>query len=117
MSEPELRNGSIVRITSPYHPAWVGPVHSHFSESVYDDELDNSRPLGFNQIGHEVAGIEMYDITRSPDRAAYYYWKVGDPLGPHKVEIWEHEHPGEWVQIYPRTIGGWTFEEQRQASK
>lgn len=116
MSKPELRVGSVVRITSPHHLAWVGPVKTFYTEHVYHDN-PNFHPLKSELIGEEVAAIEMYDIERGPDRASYYYWKAGDPLGPHKVEIWEPEHPGEWVQIYPRTIGGWTYEERRQASK
>lgn len=99
--------GDIVRITSQGIVA-VGPVRSSYCETVYEDE--------FKRIGEEVAGIEMYDIMRHPDRVSYRYWKALD-RGKHKVEVWESEHPGKWVTIYPRTIGGWTYEERRQAAK
>lgn len=118
----EIIMGSIVRISS-IHANWVGPVFSRYAETVYEGDFDKGE---HKPIGEEIAGLEMYDIRRSKlvskngrtkDKVDSHYWKAGDPLGPWTVEIYDHNYPGTWIQIYPRTIGGWTHEERRQENK
>ena len=107
----EIKPGLFVRITTAGIVS-VGPVHSCYYADVYEDEEEL-----ITTIGEEVAGIEMYDVLRGrEDRVTYRFWKALD-RGPHKVEVWIHDHPGKWIQVYPRSFGGITYEERRQAEK
>lgn len=107
--ELPIKVGNIVRIKCHGIVA-VGPVRSCYGEWVYGDDGEFLEII----IGQEVAGIEMDDITRNPDRSNYRYWKSMDGG---TVEMWESEHPGKWVSIYPRTIGGYTSDERRKESR
>jgi hypothetical protein len=117
----QIKVGSIVRISSIHIGAWVGPVISSYATTVYEGDFDKGE---HKPIGEEPAGIEMYDIRRAQqitkvgrteDKISYYYWKEGDPLGPFTVEVYDHNWPGTWNQVYPRTIGGWTFDERNNS--
>ena len=102
-----LKKNDRVRIHSQGIVA-EGPVRSIYDSWVYADGTESG---AHNIIGYEPDGIEMSDEkSRAPNTGklgAYRYWKRGD--GGH---VYLLQPDGEWVQVFPRTFGGYNSNDE-----
>ena len=89
-----------------------GTVRSVYDSWIYADGTESG---AHNIIGYEPDGIEMSDEKSRALKAgvptgklgAYRYWKRGD--GGH---VYLLKPDGEWVQVFPRTFGGYNSNDE-----